>query len=113
MCFKIVIIKNVDLFDLLYIIVVFVYFSICVQAMWPTPIFSHVAVTGSHVVSATFIPHKTKSIYRGTTLSWQDKSALYFMNRAAYRVTERGNKGIKDEERRGKYLANDWEWTVK
>ncbi|XP_052809622.1 WD repeat-containing protein 75-like [Mya arenaria] len=45
----------------------------------PSPVFSHVGITESEIVSAAFIPHK-KSIYRGTTLSWQDKSELYFMN---------------------------------
>ncbi|XP_052259102.1 WD repeat-containing protein 75-like isoform X2 [Dreissena polymorpha] len=46
----------------------------------PTPLFSHVAVSKSAVASAAFIPHTKKSHYRGTTLSWQAQSELYFMN---------------------------------
>ena len=74
----------------------------------PTPIFSHVAVTGSHVVSAAFIPHKKKSIYRGTTLSWQDKSELYFMNSKQELLTVSVNEETRAAKTR-KDVVNTWQ----
>lgn len=47
----------------------------------PTPVFSHVGVTESPVASAAFIPHSKKSIYEQTTLSWQNQSELFFINK--------------------------------
>ncbi|KAL4222402.1 WD repeat-containing protein 75 [Mactra antiquata] len=52
----------------------------------PTPVFSATvfsanSVKTTQVLSATFVPHHKKSLYEKTTLSWQSKSELYFINK--------------------------------
>ena len=47
----------------------------------PNPVFSHVAVSKSNILSGVFIPQTQKNFYGQATLSWQNGSQLYFMNR--------------------------------
>ena len=47
----------------------------------PDPVFSHVAVSTKDVISSVFIPQSQKNLYEQKTLTWQNSSQLYFMNR--------------------------------